>query len=79
MVGIRFRPAKISVKTGGAVTFVNDSKLTHTATCRGCSADTGDLQPGLIRTITFTKPGTFPIFCRYHGAQGMVGEVDVSS
>ena len=81
LVGTSFRPPQISVKTGGAVTFTNDSKVTHTATCPDCgpdgTLDTGDIQPGAFKTLTFPKAGSFQLFCRYHGEQGMVAEVTV--
>jgi plastocyanin len=81
LVGVSFRPAKLSVEAGGAITFANDSKLTHTAVCPGCGSDgaldSGDIQPGMFKTLTFPKAGTFQLFCRYHGEQGMVAEVTV--
>jgi plastocyanin len=77
LVGISFRPAAIKVHTGGAVTFENDSKVTHTATCPKCGLDTGDIQPGTFKTLTFPTTGTFQLVCRYHGDQGMVASVTV--
>ena len=72
MVGLRYRPSAFTIDAGGAVTFVNDSKLTHTATCRGCRQDSGDIQPRTFKTLTFPKAGRYLLFCRYHGAAGMV-------
>jgi plastocyanin len=77
LVGISFRPATLSVKVDGAITFTNDSKVTHTATCAECGLDTGDIQPGAFKTLTFPTKGTFQLFCRYHGEQGMVAQVTV--
>lgn len=61
-----FGRAEISVKAGSSLTFVNRSRVTHTATCDGCRADTKDVQPGLIRTVRFSSRGDFTVFCRYH-------------
>lgn len=61
-----FSPASVSLRAGGALTFENNSRSTHTATCDGCSLDTGDVQPGQTRTLRFSRPGNFTVFCRYH-------------
>jgi len=73
----RFRPATVRVPLGGAVTFFNDSDVTHTATCPACGFDTSDVLPGKLEVITLTKAGTFRFSCRYYGADGMVGTVIV--
>jgi plastocyanin len=77
LVGMTYRPSSFTIHAGGAVTFENDSRLTHTATCTKCGLDTGDIQPRTLKTLTFGKPGTYQLFCRYHGEQGMVATVIV--
>ena len=77
LTNFRFTPATIRVAVGGAVTFENKSKSTHTATCEGCPQDSGDIQPGLLKTLTFTKAGSYRLFCRYHGDQGMLASITV--
>ena len=77
--GFRFHPGVIQVAVGGAVTFENKSKVTHTATCEGCPQDTGDIQPGLLKTLTFTRAGSYRLFCIYHGSQGMVARLTVGA
>lgn len=73
-----YAPQITRIEAGGAVTFSNESKVTHTATCDGCPWDTGDVQPGMIKTITLGHPGRYTFFCRYHGVSGgMVGGVEV--
>ena len=72
---MRFRPATIRVAVGGAITFFNDSGITHTAVCPRCSFDTGDVLPGMLRVVKITRAGTFSFFCRYHQAQGMTGTI----
>ncbi len=61
------------------MTFSNTSKTTHTATCTTCGADTGDIQPGLDKTVTFGVAGTYVMACRYHAALGMQMTVQVGS
>ena len=78
LVGYSYRPAKITVKAGGAVTFYNDAKVTHTATCPTCRLDTGDIQPGTFKTLTFPRAGNYQLVCRYHGSQGMVADLTVT-
>lgn len=73
----RFRPAAVRVDAGGAVTFFNDSKVTHTATCDGCPWDTGDLFPGQLRTLRFDRALAVRFSCRYHGEGGMRGTLAV--
>jgi plastocyanin len=75
----RFRPATIRVRLGGAITFFNDSGVTHTATCPRCSFDTRDVLPGMLRVVRANRTGTFNFFCRYHAGRGMTGTIVVSS
>ena len=77
--GLRYRPEAIRIGVGGAVTFVNETSTTHTATCRGCSGDTGDVQPQQFKTLTFPAAGSYLIFCRYHADQGMIATLTVGS
>ncbi len=37
------------------------------------SFDSGDQELGVRYTYTFTEPGTYRYFCRYHGDVGGVG------
>ena len=78
IVDFRYRPAVIRIAAGGAITFQNDSTLVHTASCIGCRADSGDIQPGTLRTVTFPNAGTYQLFCRYHGQRGMVARLTVT-
>lgn len=73
-----FTPRQVTIEAGGAVTFSNESDVTHTGSCDGCPWDTGDIQPGMIKTLTFSAPGSYTFFCRYHGvSQEMVGSLEV--
>jgi plastocyanin len=79
MLGNQYRPATIRIPVGGAITFENEDEVTHTATCQGqgCPRDSGDIQPGTFKTLTFADAGTVHMVCRYHGELGMVATVIV--
>lgn len=81
MKGNQYRPATLRIAVGGAVTFSNEDSVTHTATCQGtgCPTDSGDIQPGLFKTLTFTRAGTFHMVCRYHGEAGMIATLTVGA
>jgi plastocyanin len=81
MKGNQYRPARPRIPVGGAITFVNEDDVTHTATCqgRGCPKDSGDIQPGTLKTLTFAEAGTYHMICRYHGEAGMIATVTVGS
>jgi hypothetical protein len=61
-----------STGTGGStpgttVAWTNKDATEHTATAdSGPSFDTGAIQQGQMRTITFTKPGTYAYHCGFH-------------
>lgn len=73
--GWRFDPAVRTVASGQRVAFVNDSTVTHTASCAGCPWDTGDVQPGQTAFITVPSGGPFRYRCRYHESIRMTGEL----
>lgn len=76
--GFHYNPRTITLKVGGAATFYNRTKRTHTATCPGCRVDSGDIQPETFATLTFPTAGRFELFCRYHrDTNSMVGTVVV--
>jgi plastocyanin len=79
--GFRFRPTTVRIALDGAVTFTNNSRVTHTATCTGCPRDfdTGDVFPGASRTVRFARAGVYRFACRYHGARGMAAVLVVGS
>lgn len=73
-----FSPASVSVEAAARVAFVNETDVTHTATCQGCPWDSGDIQPGQTAMLTFDDEVASSFFCRYHGAsQGMEGQLVV--
>lgn len=68
-----FLPLQMTIPTGTTVIWVNDEQPKHTATADDGLFDSGDQSLGDTYSYTFTEPGTYPYFCRYHGDVGVVG------
>ena len=66
--GVDFR-----IPAGTTVIWVNDEQAKHTASADDGSFDSGDQALGVRFEHTFTEPGTYPYYCRYHGDVGGVG------
>ena len=67
MANFAFDPTPVTVKTGGKITWTNNDSAPHTATADDQkSFDTGTLNTAKSKTITFSKPGTYTYFCRFH-------------
>ncbi len=83
MRNIAFNPGTVMIHVGQTVTWRNDDTTPHTTTSGSCPGgactpaagwDSGTLNPGQTFSHQFTAAGTFPYFCRIHGAmmQGTV-------
>jgi plastocyanin len=70
-----FSPAKIVVKKGTKVTWVNKDEAPHTVTENNGRFDSGVLERGDKFTRTFRKTGKFAYHCEIH--PGMMGSVRV--
>ncbi len=72
-----FRPAKLTVKAGTKVTWVNHDDVPHTATssARPRAFNSGTLDTDGQFSFTFTTPGTYDYFCALHPR--MTGQVIV--
>jgi len=70
-----FVPARLELRPGDVVEWVNMDIAPHTATARDGTWDTEGLVDGQSAAITFRTPGTFPYVCAYH--PNMRGEVAV--
>jgi plastocyanin len=64
--GFKFVPATIKLKAGGTITWTNHDSTAHTATAKDGSFNTGTLNEGQSKTITFRKPGTYAYVCAFH-------------
>ncbi len=74
-----FVPTIVTVKAGTTVVWVNDDPAKHTVTADDDSFDSGDQNLGNTFSHTFTEPGTYPYYCRFHGdiGVGMAGTIVV--
>jgi plastocyanin len=63
----KFVPKALTVQPGARVNVSNDDSAPHTVTADdGHSFDTGTLSQGSSKTISVTKPGTYPYHCSIH-------------
>jgi plastocyanin len=87
-----YEPAKVTVKVGEPVKWINTGKTVHSVTLVPDDAqnpkdatepagaktfDSGFMPPGGSFSYTFTVPGTYHYFCVPHEKAGMVGVVTV--
>jgi len=86
---IAFKPERLSVATGTAVTWKNEDASEHTVTSGTVSQsgggvttavdnkfESGSLKQSEDFSFTFTAPGTYSYFCKIHPAT-MRGEITV--
>lgn len=61
-----FVPARLEIRAGNRVVWVNDDAAPHTATADGGGWNTGPLARGETRGIVFETPGEHPYLCAFH-------------
>lgn len=61
----KFKPATVTVRSGGSVRFTNGDRAEHTATLSG-GFDTGTLRKGQSKAVVLSKPGSFVYRCDFH-------------
>ena len=64
-----YSPGNLQVPVGATVTWTNDDDVPHSATARDGSWDTGLLNKGESKSITFDKPGDYEYYCKVHPNQ----------
>jgi plastocyanin len=72
-----FDPAKLSIKVGTQVVWVNDSNALHTVTSDTAVFDSGSFAQNKTYKYLFTKPDTYPYYCNLH--LYMIGTIVVTS
>ncbi len=70
-----FRPARLEIAAGTTVMWTNGGQMLHTVTAEDGSFDSGPIEAGERRGITFLRPGTYLFHCTPHPF--MRGEVVV--
>ena len=61
-----FQPARLEIAAGTTVVWTNNGQVAHTVTAEDGSFDSGPIEPGQRRSITFARAGTFPFHCTPH-------------
>ena len=63
-----FSEAKVTVKAGDALVFVNDDDVSHNimSTSAGNEFNLGSQKPGLSTPVTFNKAGDVSVICAIH-------------
>jgi plastocyanin len=61
-----FATGNLQVPIGATVTWTNYDDVPHTATAKDGSWDTGILNKGDTKTITFDKAGEYEYYCKVH-------------
>ncbi|HEY3281162.1 MAG TPA: plastocyanin/azurin family copper-binding protein [Armatimonadota bacterium] len=77
-----FSPKDFTVPVGTTVTWTNGDSFGHTVTSGPAGQPDGMFDSKNVAakgtfSFTFTKAGTYPYYCTYHFAMGMVGSVTV--
>jgi plastocyanin len=71
-----YDPKAITVQAGTTVTWTNSDDAAHTATAEDGSFDTGTLDRGDSKTVSFDEPGTYAYYCRFHAFMKATVEVE---
>jgi plastocyanin len=61
-----FQPGRIEIAAGTTVVWTNSGQVAHTVTAEDGSFESGAIEPGKSRSLTFARPGTFPFHCTPH-------------
>jgi plastocyanin len=61
-----FVPAKLTVKRGDTIVWVNKDLFAHTASAQDRSFDSGEMAPSAKRAFVADKRGAFPYICTLH-------------
>ena len=61
-----FRPARLEIAAGTTITWTNRGQVVHTVTADDRSFDSGNIEPGERRSLSFPRAGTFPYRCTPH-------------
>lgn len=76
--GFAFSPLKATVGAGTRIRFDNETRATHSIESLTGAFALGDLQAGESTFLEHLGAGTYEFRCRYHGNDGMTGELAVS-
>lgn len=77
IINFGFSPAKLEIKVGDTVKFVNRDEIRHSATAEDKSFNSELLGKDESKTFTFDKQGEYSYFCIPH--PGMKGSINVNA
>ncbi len=67
IANFKYKPVTLAIKQGTKVAWTDEDSSNHTATsATGKGFDTGSINQGQTRSITFKKPGTYKYTCSFH-------------
>jgi plastocyanin len=66
IVEFTYSPDPVVVQVGGKVTWKNEDNPPHTATADDGSFETGIIETGKQKSVTFKEAGTFTYYCKVH-------------
>jgi plastocyanin len=61
-----FQPARLEIAVGTTIVWINTGQTMHTVSAEDGSFDSGPIEPGERRGLTFSRTGTFPFHCTPH-------------
>jgi plastocyanin len=61
-----FRPGRLEIAAGTTIVWTNDGQVMHTVFAEDGSFDSGPIEPGERRGVTFARTGSFPFHCTPH-------------
>jgi plastocyanin len=61
-----FQPNRLEITSGTTILWTNNGQVIHTVSAENREFDSGPIEPGQRRSITFTRPGTFSFHCTPH-------------
>jgi plastocyanin len=70
-----FRPGRLEIAAGTTIVWTNDGQVVHTVSAQDGGFDSGPIEPGEHRSITFSRTGSFPFHCTPHPF--MTGVIEV--
>ncbi|BAQ66877.1 plastocyanin [Geminocystis sp. NIES-3709] len=81
---LAFQPAKVTIKTGDTVKWVNNKLAPHNVVFDSSVKNADKLShkglafsPGESFDVTFTEPGEYSYYCEPHRGAGMAGTITV--
>jgi plastocyanin len=76
---MRFEPARVDIRPGDRVVWVNRDPFPHTATAADHAFDSGAIPAGASWAWVASHPGRFAYVCAYHPTMNAIVTVEADS